>query len=167
MIELRALTPDDWRLWRELRLAALAEAPHAFGSTLADWQGDADREQRWRDRLELTGSHNIVAFLDGHPVGMASGVASAEAGFVEVISMWVHPRARGRGVGDRLLAEVEGWAREVGAAVVRLGVTEGNQPAAALYTRNGYGFTGEPGELMPDGVHCERVMAKRLDADQG
>lgn len=167
MIELRALTPDDWRLWRELRLAALAEAPHAFGSTLADWQGDADREQRWRDRLQLPGSHNVVAFSDDQPVGMASGVASAEAGVVEVISMWVHPRARGRGVGDRLLAEIEGWAREVGAAVVRLGVTEGNQPAAALYARNGYGFTGEPGELMPDGGHCERVMAKRLDGDQG
>lgn len=52
------LTPDDWPIWRELRLAALAEAPQAFGSRLADWQGEGDREERWRDRLSIPGSCN-------------------------------------------------------------------------------------------------------------
>ena len=56
MIDILVLTPDDWPTWRELRLAALAEAPGAFGSRLADWQGDGDREQRWRDRLSVPGS---------------------------------------------------------------------------------------------------------------
>ena len=32
MIEVRVLVPDDWRTWRELRLAALAEATYTFGS---------------------------------------------------------------------------------------------------------------------------------------
>jgi hypothetical protein len=53
MLELRTLESDDWRLWRELRLGALAEAPHAFGSTLAEWQGPGDREERWRSRLSI------------------------------------------------------------------------------------------------------------------
>jgi hypothetical protein len=74
VIELRVLTPDDWPAWRELRLAALAEPPCAFGSRLADWQGDRDREQRWRDRLGIPGSYNVIAVLDGQPAGMASGV---------------------------------------------------------------------------------------------
>ena len=38
MIEVRVLTPASWQIWRELRLAALAGAPDAFGSRLADWQ---------------------------------------------------------------------------------------------------------------------------------
>ena len=42
VIEMRVPVPDDWRTWRALRLAALAEAPTAFGSQLADWQGKGD-----------------------------------------------------------------------------------------------------------------------------
>jgi hypothetical protein len=63
VIELRVLSPDDWRVWRELRRAALAEAPEAFGSRLADWQGDGNREERWRDRPRIPGSCNVVALV--------------------------------------------------------------------------------------------------------
>lgn len=155
------LTPDDWQIWRELRLAALAEAPYAFGSRLADWQGKGDREERWRTRLSIPGSYNVVAVLHGQPVGLASGIPVGN-GEAELISMWVAPAARGRGLGDQLVAAVERWARQVPIGVLRLAVAEGNDAAAALYLRNGFSFTGEPGELMPDGVHWEQVMAKRL-----
>ncbi|WP_433718687.1 hypothetical protein ACQP2Y_30745 [Actinoplanes sp. CA-051413] len=50
MVETLVLAPDDL-IWRELRLEALREAGYAFGSQLADWQGDGDREERWRARL--------------------------------------------------------------------------------------------------------------------
>jgi ribosomal protein S18 acetylase RimI-like enzyme len=161
--DLRTLGPEDWRLWRGLRLAALAEAPGAFGSRLADWQGDGDREERWRARLGVAGSHNVVAVLDGEPVGMASGVPG-HGDSVELISMWVAPSARGRGVADALVREVERWARESGARVVRLDVAEDNAAARALYERHGFALTGELGDLMADGVRRERVMAKELPA---
>ncbi|MDR3032872.1 MAG: GNAT family N-acetyltransferase [Kitasatospora sp.] len=165
MIELRVLTTEDWRAWRELRLGALAEAPYAFGSRLADWQGDGDREQRWRDRLGIPGSYNVIAVLDGQPVGMASGIrAEADDGTAELISMWVSPAARGRGVGDRLVRAVEDWARQAGAGVLTLAVTDGNDNAIALYRRSGFADTGELGDLMPDGVSREHVMAKTLTA---
>ena len=163
VIDLRVLTPDDWPAWRELRLAALAEAPQAFGSRLADWQGEGDREQRWRDRLGIPGSFNVIAVLNGQPAGMASGVpAEDSAGAAELISMWVSPAARGRGVGDRLVRAVEDWARQAGAWVLKLAVTEGNDNAIALYRRCGFADTGELGDLMPDGVRREHVMAKSL-----
>jgi hypothetical protein len=72
-VDLVALTPDDWRTWRSIRLAALADAPDAFGSRLEDWT-DAD-EGRWRDRLSIPGAVDLVA-LDPrtrHPVGMVTG----------------------------------------------------------------------------------------------
>ncbi|WP_211246348.1 hypothetical protein [Amycolatopsis taiwanensis] len=86
MVELRVLGPDDWRLWRELRLAALTEAPQAFEATLADWQGNGDREERWRARLAIPGSHNVIALAGDRPLGMVSGVPIGE-GVVELISL--------------------------------------------------------------------------------
>jgi len=161
MIELRVLTPDDWRTWRALRLAALAEAPEAFGSQLADWQGQGDREERWRARLSIPGSYNVVAVLDGQPAGMGSGVLEGE-GTAELISMWVCPQARGKGIGDRLIAAVERWARQAGMTTLRLSVADDNEPAAALYQRHGLRLTGELGDLMPDGIRQERIMEKQL-----
>ncbi|HEU4514626.1 MAG TPA: GNAT family N-acetyltransferase [Nocardioidaceae bacterium] len=164
MIVLRVLTVEDWPTWRRLRLAALADAPYAFGSTLADWQGAGDTEDRWRARLGMPDSQNLVAELEGEPVGMASGVpADHDRAAAEVISMWVAPKVRGRGVGDALLLGVETWARQRGAATLRLSVSEGNDPAAGLYERHGFADTGER-EVMPDGVRRERVLAKRLGA---
>jgi ribosomal protein S18 acetylase RimI-like enzyme len=162
VIELSVLSPDDWPVWRRLRLAALAEAPEAFGSRLADWQGEGDRAERWRDRLALPGSYNLVALLDDQPVGMASGVPADEPGVAELISMWVSPTARGRGVGDRLIQEIEKWARQGQAKVLRLSVMQGNKAAERLYRRCGFVGTAILGDVMPDGVRHEDVMEKAL-----
>ncbi|MFI6918645.1 GNAT family N-acetyltransferase [Nonomuraea spiralis] len=159
MVELRILEPDDWPLWRELRLAALAESGPAFGSTLADWQGDGDREERWRARLTMRGSHNVIAFLDGHPSGMVSGVPVEGANSVELASMWVSPAARGRGVGDHLIREVERWAAQRHAETVRLSVRPDNTMAIALYTRHGFQDAEKLAALDPRGC---RVMTKPL-----
>lgn len=140
MLEAREVGPDDWRLWRELRLAALAEAPEAFGSTLAEWQ-DAT-ETRWRERLSIPGAIDLVAYVDGEPAGMATGVPSDGHAAVELISMWVSPAARGRGVGDRLIG------------------------AVALYERNGFVATGEIGDRCA-GRLPERVMVKDLGRSPG
>jgi len=165
-IELRTVRPDDWTIWRDLRLAALAEAPYAFGSTLAQWQDQA--EERWRARLAIPGSHNVVAVVDGRAVAMASGVPAQQPDSVErpdsveLISMWVSPAVRGRGVGDRLIREVERWAAARGSATVRLSVMPDNGAALALYRRHGFVDTGEPGDPLPDGRGRELVLAKTV-----
>lgn len=161
MIDILVLTADDWKLWRELRLSALTDAPYAFGSRLEDWQGDGDQENRWRDRLSIPGSHNLIATLDGQPIGMASGIPGPQPDTVELISMWIDRSARGLGAGDRLVQEIERWSVEAGAEILQLAVTPGNEPAIALYRRNGFGDTEQLGDLMADGRR-ETVMAKTL-----
>ncbi|MDA1362750.1 GNAT family N-acetyltransferase [Glycomyces luteolus] len=156
---MHVLTSDDWRLWRELRLAALAEAPDAFASRLADWQDEGDREERWRSRLAMPGSHNLVAEADGRPVGMASGVPAGDPLVRELIAMWVSPKARGAGVGDALILGVARWARASGAARLRLAVYEHNAAAKALYQRNGFNDTAAPSDSERG---AERFMIKPL-----
>lgn len=69
MVHLRILSPDDWRVWRRLRLKALCDSPQAYGSTLADWKGPGDTKARWQNRLSSM-ALNGVAELDGTAVGM-------------------------------------------------------------------------------------------------
>jgi ribosomal protein S18 acetylase RimI-like enzyme len=133
-------------LWRALRLEALREAPSAFGSALADWQGAGDTESRWRDRLARV-AFNVVAFFGQAPVGMVSG--NHHPPEVELISMWVAPLARGKGVGDQLVDAVVDWATVQGALRVVLSVKTGNCRAIHLYQRHQFVETGPSPETLP------------------
>lgn len=163
MIELRRVTADDWATWRPVRLAALADAPNAFGSRLVDWQ-DAP-ENRWRTRLSLPGAVDLLAVDTerDRPVGMASGVPDADDPHrVELISMWVDPAARGRGVARLLIDAVATWAVEHGAHELVLSVMPDNLGAQETYVRTGFVHTAEPGEPLSDGRR-ERVMRRTLE----
>ena len=56
----------------------------------------------------------------------------------ELKRMWVAPSTRGLGLGRRLLAELEGLAREHGARTVRLETNRNLKEAIALYRSAGY-----------------------------
>ncbi|WP_298211730.1 GNAT family N-acetyltransferase [Ferrimicrobium sp.] len=158
-ISVTLLTEADWQLWRSLRLLALAEAPYAFGSTLEQWSGTHDQEPRWRDRLRNAGVA-LVCFLGRQPAGMVATTTPTDSE-TELVSMWVVPELRGRGVGDRLISEVLIWANELNLAQVRLYVREMNLSAIALYERHGFVDTGERCDEM-DGM-CEMSMVRILD----
>jgi ribosomal protein S18 acetylase RimI-like enzyme len=154
VVHLRALSPDEWEWWREVRLRALADTPEAFGSTLAEWQ--AATEDRWRLRLSEV-SFNVVAVVDAVTVGQVSGTHPDVDGHVELISLWVAPSARGLGVGDALVTAVIDEAHRAGARLVKLSVRRSNASAIALYERAGFEHKDRPG-----GGHDELTMQRRL-----
>lgn len=159
VVQVQVVGSDDWEVWRALRLQALSEAPYAFSSTLAEWEGAP--EARWRDRLSMPAGRCVVAALDGRPVGMASGVPGDEPATVELVSMYVAPEGRGRGVADALVRGVEEWALEVGADRLCLGVRATNDRARRMYERYGLVVTGERPRSTPD-EPLELEMAKEL-----
>ncbi|MFJ9615549.1 GNAT family N-acetyltransferase [Streptomyces noursei] len=133
----RPLEVEDWARYRTLRLAALADAPQAFGSTLEREQ--AFTQEQWRARLARRGQ--FVAEDGGEACGLI-GVVPEAPGIAQVVSMWVHPSARGRGTADLLLLTALRWAQDHGFPRVELWVTEGNAPAERLYARHGFQRTG-------------------------
>ncbi|HEY3685910.1 MAG TPA: GNAT family N-acetyltransferase [Streptosporangiaceae bacterium] len=158
MITVRRVGAGEWALWRDVRLAALTESPEAFRARLDDWADGGER--RWRERLAMGDAYNVVAVRGGPAVGVASGVPDAGGG-AWLHSVWVSSEVRGLGVGRRLVAAVEGWARGRGAAELRLAVLPGNGAAIELYRRQGFAPTGEAGETLPDGA-TELIMARPL-----
>ena len=143
---LRRLTAADWRIFRELRLEALAEAPYAFGSTLEAEQMLTEAD--WRTRLGNRGQ--FIAYLDGAPAGTVAGVRSDDPAVAELVSMWVRPQARGHGVGNTLIKAVLDWASQQGCSEIRLWVSEGNDVAERLYARHGFVRTGQTQAIRAD-----------------
>lgn len=155
-VEIVRIGPDQWRLFRDLRLRALHEAPAAFGSRYEDWL-DAS-EERWRDRLE-TVPLNVVACRAGAQVGMASGALDDEGG-AELISMWVDPSARGSGVAAALIEAVVAWADAAGRTTYLM-VRSDNARAIAAYTHAGFQDLGIPPGQSPDDPPENRMVRPR------
>lgn len=140
-VEVRELGPDDWKAKRDLRLAALADAPEAFGGSYAD---SAKRTQeQWRS---WPGGVVYATYLDGDPVGIAGGCSAPDhvGGEPMVIAMWVAPAARGRRVAARLLDALADWARADGAAALHLEIKPHNTAARRSYEHFGFVVCDEP-----------------------
>jgi GNAT superfamily N-acetyltransferase len=158
MVLVRDITTDDWKLLRDVRLAALSEAPYAFGSTYA--REAAFTEEQWLDRINDR-SVTFFGYADrgdqanplapastGEPDGLAG--VYVKDGDADLVSMWVRPAARGLGVGQVLAKAAALWARERGFPALLLWVTETNEPARRLYGRCGFTPTGERQPLPSD-----------------
>lgn len=160
-MKIRRLQAEEWPAYRLLRLRSLADAPHAFGSTLAT--EEAWRPELWMARLTAASTSGrdcpLVADADGSLQGLVWAKCDAEqAGLVNLFQMWVAPEARGQGVAAALLRDAIAWAQSIGAHRVRLGVVEGNEAAARLYARAGFRDAGAPEPLRPGSATLEQAM---------
>jgi GNAT superfamily N-acetyltransferase len=161
MVLVRQVNQEDWRVLREIRLAALLDAPDAFASTYAEQA--ALTEADWQARANDT--PRFLAYVpevsSSEPVGLAGGYQEAP-GIIDLISMWVRPRARGHGVGEALVAAVASWGRSIDARSYHLWVTESNSPARRLYERCGFTVTGERQSLPSNPALTEIAMGRPL-----
>ncbi len=143
--------PDQWRLYRDLRLNALKDSPEAFGSTYA--QARLHSGSVWSTRLADVCTDfdlPILVRVDGQAAGLAWGkIEPATRDTAHLYQMWVAAEHRGVGAGMLLLERVISWARERGARQVLLAVTCGDSPARRMYERAGFSPVGEPEPLRP------------------
>jgi ribosomal protein S18 acetylase RimI-like enzyme len=166
MVIVRRVTSRDAALLRTIRLAALADAPSAFGSTLAAESDRPDSEWEARAAAGATGSLRAMWLaLDdgGDAMGLVGGHRETpRAAEVELFSLWFAAEARRRGVARALIAEVVRWARGTGATKVRLWVTCGNDPAESLYREVGFVETAERQPLPSDPSRDEQRLEAEL-----
>jgi GNAT superfamily N-acetyltransferase len=111
------------------------------------------------DVFRGAGAAWLVAFDDaGEPVG-CGGLRMLEPGVGEIKRMFVSARARGSGVGRRLLRELERRAAQDGMTHVRLLTTEMLTESRALYAADGY---DEIGRTEPEFGPVEIWLQKAL-----
>lgn len=154
MTKVRPAMPGDEHLVRDVRLQALADSPEAFWST---YEQEAARPGADWERLLLSGVTFLLEDDAGRPVGLVGAHADANdvtAG--RVVSMWVHPEARGTGASDALMRTVLQWAESQGFTPLRLFVVDGNAIARRFYERHGF---------RPNGRHLVRPRDGRVELE--
>ena len=160
MVTPRRLGATDAEAFRALRLEALALAPSAFRSVLAD--EEVQPLAKFAGRLE-----SGAVFGAGAPLlGVAGFYREAETTRRHIGWLWgvyLRPAARGTGLARALAQTVIDHARgEVD--WLRLAVVTTNAPAVALYRSLGFTIHGtEPAALRLAGVdHDEHLMSLDL-----
>ena len=157
-VRLQVLDPHDQRARAVLRAYMTDVASRYYGRPATDAEVDAALAEESGDDLALPDGLLIVATdADGVTVGCA-GLALLAGTVAEVKKVYVAPTARGRGLGERLVEEVERLARAHGRTRVRLDTRADLVEARRLYARLGY----DEVEAFNTGPYAEHWFAKDL-----
>ncbi len=166
-IEIVQLQPDEWPAYRKIRLEALRTEPQAFGSSYANNLQHPDTF--WQRRLQqaLAGEEGWLLFArsQGQLVGLIGAYVSETPGVADIISVYVTPAHRGRGIAKRLMDAMIDTLRATG-SFHKLTLTVNTQQTAAiaLYRQFGFQITGQIRSPMGDGqLYDEHVMERVLD----
>lgn len=168
MVSVERIEESGWQSLREVRLAALRDAPAAFYCTWEDERRNTPKD--WADLAR--GVVWFMAVQDAPPerlmVGLVGCVQRPESpDEPEVIGMWVHPDQRGTGTADQLLEAAHRWARAQGAPSLALWVVDGNTRARRFYERHLYQPTGERAPLPAGRPGREHRMRRSLATSEG
>lgn len=150
------------RRLRAIRLRALADSPDAFGTTL-DEAGVLPIEDWQRQLAQLV---TFIARTDERDVGIIRTAHHDERDATAwLLSMWVSPEMRRKGIASSLVDSVVAWARGEGRRRIVLDVTETNAAAIALYRAKGFSPNGTIGMLPPPRQHIRECQMERITAD--
>jgi ribosomal protein S18 acetylase RimI-like enzyme len=138
---IRPTSAADWPALKATRLAALLDAPTAFGASHASAAGFSDAD--WQQRAISTPQRTFFLAFDGEQtIGLAAQVVASN-GECHLIAMWVHPEYRGLAVAQGLVEAVKQCAVNNGHGRLVLGVALENARAAAFYQKQGFVFLPE------------------------
>ena len=160
-LDVRALGPEDWPAYRDIRLAALKDAPEAFVSTYEE--ESKFEESLWRIRLAR--SARLLVTQDGAAVGIVS-VGQAEPDVAELFGMWVVPTVRGIGVAWRLTQASSEHARGEGKRALQAWVSTDNGRAVAFFSSYGFRPTDIRRPTTTDAEIEEMAMTLPLGDDR-
>lgn len=108
---IRLFTPDEWPLYKGVRLKALQSDPKVFGSSYALEEPRPDAE--WRATLERDDVGVFGVFDHGRVIGMTGIVIDKnDAAVAKLWGSWLEPAWRSRGVSEYMYRARIDWARE-------------------------------------------------------
>jgi ribosomal protein S18 acetylase RimI-like enzyme len=164
LIAIQRITPLNVCVFKAVRLRALQDAPHAFGSSYGRESQFSDSE--WLARVErMNGERGIgLLAMDGETTcGIAgSFLDKNDPTRAQLVSMWTAPTHRQQGVGRLLVNEILKWAHQRKARSLLLMVTSNNETGIIFYERLGFTRTGRTEPYPNDPAVIEYEMLRPI-----
>ena len=141
MIQIRKLSPDKWKEYRNLRLEALKKDPSSFGSSY-------DKEKKlspseWKRKIE----NALFALSGDKPIGMIKFLFSKEQEtkhVAKIYGLYVNKEYRNQGVGRKLLKSTIAEIKKNNRIIkIVLNVNPQQKKAASLYEKEGFEKIGK------------------------
>jgi RimJ/RimL family protein N-acetyltransferase len=163
-VRVRHVLAADRPLLRELRLAALAADPDAFGSTYGREAAlPAEWWERWAAQSEEgTAQRTFVLVADDDRwTGLALVRLDDDSpGSAVLHAMWVSPEARGLRAAGLLCDACAAWAAGRGCDTLTLTVVVGNRAARRAYEGAGFAVRGRT-KRSHDGRTLDELVMTR------
>lgn len=161
MKTIRRIAKGEWMLYKQMRLAALKDAPEAFSTTYESasqrspesWANQADGSAEGSARF------TFLAFVDDKPAGLAALYRDADGvNQGEIIQVWISPAFRSSGLASELIDFIFQCAKHNGFDKIRAEVMVSNKRAIRFYEKSGFKIDGSPS------VHSDSsiVLAKEV-----
>lgn len=167
-IDVRRLVPDDATQYRECRLAALLDAPHAFASSYDEEASRTIEELSQRFRVDSIENATFGAFDGERIVGLTGIYREAREKRrhkANIVGVFVRPAYRGQHIGALLMEAAISFGKTMESLeYLELSVEANNEPARALYRSFGFRTWGtEPEFLMVgDKRYDEEYMSLKV-----
>jgi len=152
------------RSFPRLRRARAGDLEALVALEQASFAGDRMSARQWRRHVASPRAIAIVAVEGERLLGVALVFTHAAHDIARLYSLATAEDARGRGIGDRLVAAVERAAGAAGRRRLRLEVREDNRAAQRLYERRGFRRIGRRAGYYEDGedaLRYEKVIGDR------
>lgn len=139
-----------------IRTAKLTDAETLERIEAVSFDSDRLSRRSLNHHLASETADVLIAELDGVAVGYAMMFYRRTTTIGRLYSIATLPQARGRGVGDALMAACERAARKRGCTILRLEVRQDNAGAIRLYEKLGYVAFGRYESYYEDGADALR-----------
>lgn len=138
---IRRTAPTDGTLLRQLRIAALADAPYAFGAKLSDVLAEPPEsfESTAVRHSQSETSTSFFAFCDNEPIGtIGAYIEQQPLGRAFICALWLAPEQRGTSTATELVHTACSWLRQSTHADIFAWVADSNARAFAFYRKLGF-----------------------------
>jgi putative acetyltransferase len=140
-LTIRAVSPAD---------AQVQELVHKLDTFQIELYGRGNCHLDSIEVLLQSGAHMLGAYQEEVLVGI--GAVKIMNGYAEIKRMYVEENQRGKGIAERILAQLEAYAQVQGITEVKLETGVYHQAAQALYRKMGYDRIEVFGDYRENGL---------------